>query len=269
MNENRNNHLDPLSAEKVIDQVKDQIFNLSVRMLSNFEDAEDATQDILCKVIRHYHTLKDKDKLEAWASRIAKNHLINKKKEDSRFKYLSFEVMEQDCGMPMDERANDALSMEEQDRLLAELKISCSQAMLMCLSKEERFVYVLSSMFEVNSVVGAEVLEMTPEAFRQKLSRAKSKLKNFLERNCGLVNPSATCQCRKRLQYALDSHRISKDVSVFCSGRYLVEPLRVNAFTQAMERFEDWSDVFKTNPDYRLPDERKQCILKAAFEKIS
>ncbi len=41
---------DKESLETVISSVRDLVFNLSLRMLGTFPDAEDATQDILLKI---------------------------------------------------------------------------------------------------------------------------------------------------------------------------------------------------------------------------
>lgn len=44
---------DKEALEVLIADVQDMIFNLSLRMLGTFADAEDATQDILLKIITH------------------------------------------------------------------------------------------------------------------------------------------------------------------------------------------------------------------------
>lgn len=49
---------DGKSLETLILGVQDLVFNLSLRMLGTFADAEDATQDILLKVITHLSTFK-------------------------------------------------------------------------------------------------------------------------------------------------------------------------------------------------------------------
>lgn len=46
------------ALETVIVNVQDLVFNLSLRMLGTFADAEDATQDILLKVITHLSSFK-------------------------------------------------------------------------------------------------------------------------------------------------------------------------------------------------------------------
>lgn len=247
---------------QLLNEIKNRIFNLSIRMLSDVQRAEDATQDILIKIIKQIDSLKDKTRFKPWALTIAKNHLINEIKEDNRFKSISFEIMENDCNIPMDEIHFTSTPDPDKDLLLAELKISCSQAMLMCLSKEERYIYILSSMFGINSVNGGTIMEITPDNYRQKLHRAKLKLKNFIENNCGLINKSSICQCSKRLDYALSIGRISKERLAFTEEKYLPDQLNIKSFIEMMERYEDYSDIFAQNPHYVLPEEFGLPLLK-------
>lgn len=247
---------------KLLNEVKNQVFNLSIRMLSNVQLAEDATQDILLKIISQIDTLKDKNKFKPWALIIAKNHLLNVIKEDSRFQYISFEIMEKDCNIPMDEFILYDTPDFDKNKMLVELKISCSQAMLMCLSKEERCIYILSSMFGLNSVDGSGIMEITPDNFRQKLHRTKLKLKNFLENNCGLINKLATCKCNKRLDFAISNGRISKDRFTFTDENYLSSQMDIMSFIEMMEKYEDYSDVFMQNPQYAMPNEMTLPLLK-------
>lgn len=49
---------DKKALETLIAGVQDIIFNMSLRMLGTFADAEDATQDILLKMITHLSSLE-------------------------------------------------------------------------------------------------------------------------------------------------------------------------------------------------------------------
>jgi RNA polymerase sigma factor, sigma-70 family len=248
--------------DQLLNEVQDPIFNLSVRMLSDMEQAKDASQDILLKIYNEIATLHDTSKFMSWALKIAKNHLLNELKRNNRFQHISFDIMENDCNIQLPETETDNLPDPEKDIMLAELKISCSQAMLMCLSHEERLIYILSSMFGLNSTDGSSIVEITSEAYRQKLHRAKSKLKNFLENNCGLINKAATCKCRKRLNYALSNGRISRGKQNFTSELYLPNEMDVSAFIKMMESYEDYSDTFKHTPYYVIPEEEKVILLE-------
>jgi hypothetical protein len=141
--------------------------------------------------------------------------------------------------------------------------------MLMCLSKEERYIYILTSMFGLNSVDGSAIMEITPENYRQKLHRTKSKLKNFLENNCGLINKSATCKCRKRLDYALSNGRISKKGLVFTEEKYLPDEMNIEFFIDMMEKYEDYSDVFTQNPKYVMQEETRLPLLREINKHFS
>jgi hypothetical protein len=59
------------SLETVILSVQDLVFNLSLRMLGTFPDAEDATQDILLKIITHLSSFKGESAFSTWVFRIA------------------------------------------------------------------------------------------------------------------------------------------------------------------------------------------------------
>lgn len=43
--------------------------------------------------------------------------------------------------------------------------------------------------------IGAEICDIEPDAFRQRLARARSKLRPVLEERCGLVEPAHPCRC--------------------------------------------------------------------------
>lgn len=71
---------DKESLETVILSVQDLVFNLSLRMLGSFPDAEDATQDILLKIITRLSSFKGESAFSTWVFRIAANHLKNYQK---------------------------------------------------------------------------------------------------------------------------------------------------------------------------------------------
>ena len=71
---------DKQSLETVILSVQDLVFNLSLRMLGTFPDAEDASQDILLKVMTHLSSFRGESSFSTWVFRIAINHLKNYKK---------------------------------------------------------------------------------------------------------------------------------------------------------------------------------------------
>ena len=76
---------------EVLNGVQDMVFGLSLRMLGLVPDAEDATQEILIKVMTRLSTFRQESSLSTWVFRIAVNHLrdVHKSRFDER--PLSFE----------------------------------------------------------------------------------------------------------------------------------------------------------------------------------
>ena len=69
--------------------------------------------------------------------------------------------------------------------------------MLLCLNRDQRIVFLLQVVFHVSSKQGAEILGISAEAFRKRLSRAKAEMHDFLMNNCALVNPENGCRCKR------------------------------------------------------------------------
>ena len=82
---------DKRSLEKLIDSVQSLIFNLSLRFLWNRMDAEDATQEILLKLITNLSKYSGRSKFNTWAYRVAINYLIHQKQTKYGFN-LSLQI---------------------------------------------------------------------------------------------------------------------------------------------------------------------------------
>ncbi len=61
---------DKNALETLVAGVQDMVFNLSLRMLGTFADAENATQDILLKMITHLSSFRGDSSFTTWIFRI-------------------------------------------------------------------------------------------------------------------------------------------------------------------------------------------------------
>jgi hypothetical protein len=48
-------------------------------------------------------------------------------------------------------------------------------------------------------------MEMSPDNFRQKLSRARAQLRNFMNEKCGLLNEANLCRCARKTKAAIEA----------------------------------------------------------------
>ncbi|GAB5552167.1 MAG: RNA polymerase sigma factor [Saprospiraceae bacterium] len=70
--------------KKDILPVKDKLYRLALRMLTNPAEAQDAVQEVLLKLWQQGDALQKIDNLEAWAMRITKNWCLDKLRSKHR-----------------------------------------------------------------------------------------------------------------------------------------------------------------------------------------
>lgn len=251
---------DKESLGSLLADVEDMVYNLSLRMLGSPHDAEDAVQEIMIKIITQLSTFRKESAFSTWVYRIATNYLINCKKSMFAQRPLSFEFYAEDINAGFIPNTDDLLQGVE-DRILAEeLKSSCTNVMLQCLDPESRCIYVLGLMFQADSKVCGEILGITPEAYRQRLSRIRKKVAEFLGEYCGL-SETGKCNCKKRVGYAITTHRLNPQ-NLEYSRLEKLNPTDTLGFTKAMEEMEQLSDVFAQMPKYRSPLDTKNFLEK-------
>jgi hypothetical protein len=94
----------------------------------------------------------------------------------------------------------DTTLEEVEYRLLCEeVRISCTYGMLLCLSRPRRAAYLLADVLGFTDVEGAEVLECSRTAFRQRVARARRTLREVIDGRCGLVDPANPCRCGRQI----------------------------------------------------------------------
>lgn len=244
------------SLETVILSVQDFVFNLSLRMLGSFPDAEDAAQDILLKVITHLSSFKGESAFSTWVFRIAVNHLKNYQKHMFAKFPLSFEFYGDDIKNGNKDDIPDLTQNVEASILAEELKLSCTNVMLQCLDTESRCIFILGTMFRVDSRIAGDILGITPEAYRKRLSRIRSRMADFLTEYCGEYG-NGTCHCADRINYAIQNHRISPAQLSFTTAVPMETMAEVK---EAMEDIDDLSQTFSFCKAYQSPERLKAFI---------
>lgn len=189
------------ALELLVSRHQAWIYNIVLRMVYNPHDAEDATQEILIKLLTTLSSFEGRSKFRTWLYRIVVNHVLNMKRTRSEAQEWTFEKYGDGLASAPDLDLPDPRSVPADVQLLVdEARIGCSSGMLLCLDREQRLVYILGEIFGVTDVVGAELLAISRDNFRQKLSRARRDLHSFMHDRCGLVNQANPCRCAKKTQ---------------------------------------------------------------------
>lgn len=248
---------DKPALQMVLSGIQDLIFNLSLRMLGTVHDAEDATQDILINITTKLSSFRSESAFETWVYRIAINHLINYKKHMFAERPLNYEYYGYDI-VNANLEAEDAIGEACRKEYAEELKISCTNVMLQCLDAESRCIFILGTMFKIDSRIAGEALGMTPENYRQRLSRTRKKVAEFLGKYCGLTK-TGSCSCSKRVGYAISQRRLNPENMEFASLSPCHDIL-VNEFKEEMEQLDELACTFESFPNYTSPIQSKELL---------
>jgi len=193
---------DSKALDKLVEIHQAFIYNVAWKMTHSNEDALDLTQEVLIKVITKLSTFKKKSAFRTWLYRIVFNEFLQTKRKTKEEAFPSFEEHDRQLNaMPDPEMTpEDELELKDYKR---EVKFRCTSAMLICLDRDQRLIYLLGETFGIDHNLGAEIFNVSPQNFRVKLSRARKELHNYMEYRCGLINKANPCRCIKKAKSAV------------------------------------------------------------------
>ncbi len=229
------------------------IYNVALRMLCHPDDAEDASQEILVKVITRLSTFEGRSSFRTWLYRIAFNHLLTMKQmRQERWTFEAYgRVLEE---LPERELVDSAPSADVQV-WLAEAKIGCTTGLLLCLDREQRLIYILGDIFGVSDRLGAEVLDVSRDNFRQKLSRARRDLHSFAQGKCGLINPANSCRCTRKTKAFIDAGYVNPQNLLFVREHVqTVRDVAPAVYDDLEEAHRQYAELHRAHPFQVPPD---------------
>jgi len=234
------------------------IYNVALRMVFYPEDAEDATQEILIKMLTKLSTFRKESAFRTWLYRIVVNHVLNMKKSRGEKNHEStfpdyWRAIENVPDKELDEQSCQNVEMR---LIVEEVKLSCMSGMLLCLDREQRLVYILGVIFAVTDRVGGEILDISRDNFRQKLSRARKDIANFMHNKCGLINKNNPCSCEKKTKRLVEVGYVNPKKLLFNTNYVLsVEKAVADKDRRFDELFdEECIKLFRENPFQNPPD---------------
>lgn len=252
---------DRAALEAVVDGVRNQIYHLALRMLWHPADAEDATQEILIRIVTHLGSFRGESAFSTWSYRVAANYLLTTRKRRAEREELTFERFAEQLDAGLAPEAPGPAAEVENRLLVEEVKLGCSQGMLLCLDRDHRLAYIIGDVFGVTSQEAAEITGISPVAFRKRLSRARTRLHGFMDRKCGLVNPDNPCRCARRVDYAVKIGRVDPDRLLFATHPVRREPDAVTReVAREMDQLHSAADLLRGHPDYAAPGKATEVI---------
>ena len=152
------------ALEFLIEKFKNRIFTVCYRIIGNFEDAKDISQDTFVEIYMKLKTLQDPRKFSVWIYKIAVNKSINFLRKKRRVLLFN--------------KANSFVTEEINKEII---KRDTINFLLNSLTPDYRTVLVLFYIEEKTIKEIASILDITESAVKMRLARARKKLKKFTE----------------------------------------------------------------------------------------
>jgi RNA polymerase sigma factor (sigma-70 family) len=239
------------ALDELIRALQPKMYGLALRMLWHPEDAKDATQEILLRIVTHLATFRGKSSFFTWAYRVGANHLLTWRKSRVEEQGLTFESFGQD----LEEGLEDKSPRPDDTLLFQEIRVGCTLGMLLCLDRAHRITYILGEILELDSKDGASILGIRQETFRKRLERSRQQIIHFMQKHCGLANPNNRCRCRRRVQRALELKRVERNQLLFAHDRVGANQFpTVLADIRKLEEAQRMVAIYRSHPEYAVPD---------------
>ncbi len=255
-----------VALEELVLRNQAWIYNLALRMVHYPEDARDVTQEVLVKLFTRLSTFEERSSFRTWLYRITINHLLNMKRNRAESREITFaqygralddtpDDLDIDSNTEVEQLPDSRAVPPDAQLLTAETRIGCTSGMLLCLDREQRLVFILGGIFGISDVVGAELLELSQDNFRQRLTRARRDLQNFMQDKCGLVNTTNPCRCAKKTRGFIKAGHVDPNNLRFARERVtFVRNVAERVSSEITGLDKAYTDVYRDHPFQKSPD---------------
>jgi RNA polymerase sigma factor (sigma-70 family) len=165
--------------KELVSQYSGKVFNTSIGILQNAEDAEDITQEVFIEVFKSVHAFKGESKLSTWIYRITvikALEFLRKKKRKKRFAIVQslfgMESVLPETDMPHFYHPGVQLENKERSAILFKA--------IEQLVDKQKTAFILHKVEGLSYAEVAEIMKTTVPSVESLLFRAKQNLQKLL-----------------------------------------------------------------------------------------
>ena len=163
--------------EPLVRRHERRVFRVTLAVLGNIEDAEDAMQETFIKAFRHLVQFRGESRFTTWLTRIAVNEALQKRQ--ARRDVVSFDESHEAGEKPLPRRFEPWTANPEQLYGKQELR-RLVEAAIQALPPIYREALVLRDVEEMSAEEAAEALGIKVPALKSRLLRARLMLRESL-----------------------------------------------------------------------------------------
>ncbi len=164
--------------EEIIERYTEKIRRYVARLIGNWQESEDITQEVFIKAYENIASFNPKMRFSSWVYRIAHNESVNFIKKHYKTQNVEFN----DEVKNRFHEDNEALS-----KIFQNENKSLVRGGLFSLNETDREILELYYFEEKSYLEIADILEISINSVGPKIKRAKDKLKNIIKKQNQLI----------------------------------------------------------------------------------
>jgi RNA polymerase sigma-70 factor (ECF subfamily) len=174
---------DSNAFEQLVKRYDSRVFRVAQHITHNREDAEDAVQEAFLKAFRNLSQFQEKSRISTWLFRITVNESLMKLRKQRRSREVSMDEDPGEMFVNPGEVADWAPNPEQVYGAVELRNILRSQ--LQELPPSLRTAFILRDVEGLSTEEAAEILQVTVDALKARLWRARLKLRELLTKYFG------------------------------------------------------------------------------------
>ena len=170
---------DAAALAELVEEHKDTVYHVALRMCGNPADAEETLQETFLSAIKALPRFEGRAKLSTWLYRIASNECLMRRRQAARSP-LELSVDSDDDPAETFPKYFVDWSYQPDDLLLDSELRSVMEEAIQALSPALRIVFIWRELEGLSTAETAEVLNITESAVKVRLHRARLQLREAL-----------------------------------------------------------------------------------------
>jgi RNA polymerase sigma-70 factor (ECF subfamily) len=181
-----------ITPELLVERYGRLVSSVCHRMLRDPEAARDAAQEAWTQVLKGLPGFRGQAKLSTWIFTIVRRTAMRAARREQVYstRFLKTHFHGESIPAPSEDPQMRGVWVRQ-------MCDQCLTGILHCLDADSRLAYVLREIAELGYPELARVLCKDEQTARQMVSRARSRLRRFLNSECGLQD-GGSCRCRMR-----------------------------------------------------------------------
>lgn len=253
-----------MDITEIYEKYYQYIYNYALKLTCHPEDAMDLTQETFLKAMKNLNSLASKNALSSWLRKICFHEFINIAKKNEN-KYLVDIKDISDLETEYNNRVFDT-NTPEKEVIVAEeiqqMQNGCFYAMVRKLSLNQRIAFSLIDMYGMKTSEVASLLNMSENATKALLHRARLNIDAFFSNHCDLLNEKNPCSCRAWINFSLSKAQNQKQT------RKLIERLNYHDtdYTFDEDTRAKIKYLYANMPEWKPTDDWYQKVKKILME---